>query len=314
MAATFTLPEELFDSMIHYFGHTNEPKDELLSGKEDKNKIVNDSSTRLNISQRKRVAAVGAIFFTVDKIKDIFEKDLTKFFDAIEEQETVPVIESIREELEEEVEIKKEKKNFNFRSSLRKYRMMLRFYTFFKKVFDNFKKFQEDAQEIIRRNTHGNDVTLREALTDEKKRKKYIEQKKKIFHDIIMAFFEDVIMDTLIPLIELVIRILVDYFLELFKKIQRSINEIKNKFGDAALEAFFSKRGIKISKYIIGKILSANVGKKAIAKMGLKYTIRGVLHFVPYVNVVMYAWDAYDVLMFAYDAYKAYKRCKKNME
>lgn len=227
MAESFTLPDELFNSMINGFNKESEEK-QLYIDPNEKSKIdEKNKNTVLTLKQKKRIGNIASTFFNIDDVKNIFKKDFVKYVDKIEEQEVTQAITQIIDDVKDYIKEKKEKKKTSLRSSIRKYRMMIRFYAFAKKVFDNFKKFQKHAHEILDKHSRTDDVTLMEALKDETKRKKYIEQKKKLFGDIIMAFFNDVIKGSVIPAIEFIIRMIVDSLLELFRKINELIEKIR---------------------------------------------------------------------------------------
>ena len=318
MANTFTLPEELFNSMINSFNEAEEKSnDVLLSTKEDKNKIKDDSVTKLTTKQKNRLKQVGNIFFSIDKVQTLFEKDFAKHIEKIKEYEITENVKQIVEFESEKIEVKKENKKRSWRSSVRKLRMMIRFYSFFQSVYENFKKFQEHAQEIIARNNGENDVTLREALTDKDARKKFIEKYKKMFHDIIITFFEDVIMGSVLPAVELVIRIMADTILELFRKFRLIIEKI----GDAAFEIITSKPGMKLMSKFAGKrmlkigakIAARHAAASAAAAAPAATGIGAVV--VPYTeaifNAAMLAWDIYDGINLTIDCYNLYQDYKK---
>lgn len=307
MANTFTLPEELFNSMINSFNEAEEKSnDVLLSTKEDKNKIKDNSITKLTAKQKNRLKQVGNIFFSIDKVQTLFEKDFAKHIEKIEEYEIAENVKQIVEFESEKIEAKKENKKRSWRSSVRKLRMMIRFYSFFQSVYENFKKFQEHAQEIIARNNGENDVTLREALTDKDARKKFIEKYKKMFHDVIITFFEDVIMGSVLPAIELVIRMMIDALLELFRNMKESFERLKSILGDG-LEVFLKGKGLKISAKTLSKILGGKFAAKLLTKVAGMSAVRAVGHAIPYVNAVMIAWDVYDAIKLGILVYKRYK-------
>lgn len=305
MAESFTLPDELFNSMINGFNKESEEK-VLYIDPNEKSKIdEKNKNTILALKQKKRIGNIASIFFSIDAVKDIFKKDFVKYVDKIEEQEVTRGIRQIIDNVKDDIKEKKKKKKTSLRSSIRKYRMMIRLYAFAKKVFDNFKKFQKHAHEILDKHSKTDDVTLMEALKDETKRKKYIEQKKKLFGDIIMAFFNDVIKGSVIPAIEFIIRMIVDSLLELFRK----INELIEKFGDVILA------GLNKSKKMILKM----AGKKA-AKMAAKSAARhatatvaggAVTPVAAVLNAVGVIWDIYDAANLAYDIYNMYQTGKK---
>lgn len=301
MAKSFTLPDELFNSMINGFDKESEEK-VLYIDPNEKSKIdEKNKNTVLPLKQKKRIGNIASIFFSIDAVKNIFKKDFVKYVDKIEEQEVTQSITQIIDEVKDDIKEKKKKKKTSLRSSIRKYRMMIRFYAFAKKVFDNFKKFQKHAHEILDKHSKTDDVTLMEALKDETKRKKYIEQKKKLFGDIIMAFFNDVIKGSVIPAIEFIIRMIVDSLLEVFRK----INELIEKFGDAILT------GLDKSKKMIFKIAS-----KRAAKMGATIATRHEAAtaggpIAAFLNAVGLAWDIYDAAKLAYDIYSIYQTGKK---
>lgn len=315
MAESFTLPDELFNSMINGFNKESEEK-QLYIDSNEKSKIdEKNKNTILILKQKKRIGNIASTFFSIDDVKNIFKKDFVKYVDKIEEQEVTQAVTQIIDDVKDDIKEKKKKKKTSLRSSIRKYRMMIRLYAFAKKVFDNFKKFQKHAHEILNKHNRTDDVTLMEALKDETKRKKYIEQKKKLFGDIITAFFNDVIKGSVIPAIEFIIRMIVDSLLELFRK----FSELIEKFGDVILA------GLNKSKKMIFKM----VGKKA-AKMAAKAAARHATAsavaaapavtgvgavIVPFteaiVNVVGIAWDLYDAANLAYDIYSMYQTGKK---
>lgn len=305
MAESFTLPDELFNSMINGFNKESEEK-QLYIDSNEKSKIdEKNKNTVLILKQKKRIGNIASTFFNIDDVKNIFKKDFVKYVDKIEEQEVTQAITQIIDEVKDDIKEKKEKKKTSLRSSIRKYRMMIRLYAFAKKVFDNFKKFQKHAHEILDKHSRTDDVTLMEALKDETKRKKYIEQKKKLFGDIITAFFNDVIKGSVIPAIEFIIRMIVDSLLELFRK----INELIEKFGDVILA------GLDKSKKMILKM----AGKKA-AKMAAKSAARhatatvaggAVTPVAAVLNAVGVVWDIYDAVNLAYDIYNMYQTGKK---
>ena len=305
MAESFTLPDELFNSMINGFNKESEEK-QLYIDSNEKSKIdEKNKNTVLILKQKKRIGNIASTFFNIDDVKNIFKKDFVKYVDKIEEQEVTQAITQIIDDVKDDIKEKKEKKKTSLRSSIRKYRMMIRLYAFAKKVFDNFKKFQKHAHEILDKHSRTDDVTLMEALKDETKRKKYIEQKKKLFGDIITAFFNDVIKGSVIPAIEFIIRMIVDSLLELFRK----INELIEKFGDVILA------GLDKSKKMILKM----AGKKA-AKMAAKSAARhatatvaggAVTPVAAVLNAVGVVWDIYDAVNLAYDIYNMYQTGKK---
>lgn len=291
--------------MINGFNKESEEK-QLYIDPNEKSKIdEKNKNTILVLKQKKRIGNIASTFFDIDDVKNIFKKDFVKYVDKIEEQEVTQAITQIIDDVKDDIKEKKEKKKTSLRSSIRKYRMMIRFYAFAKKVFDNFKKFQKHAHEILDKHSRTDNVTLMEALKDETKRKKYIEQKKKLFGDIIMTFFNDVIKGSVIPAIEFIIRMIVDSLLELFRK----INGLIEKFGDVILA------GLDKSKKIILKI----AGKKA-AKMAAKSAARhatatvaggAVTPVAAVLNAAGIVWDLYDAANLAYDIYNIYQTGKK---
>ena len=305
MAESFTLPDELFNSMINGFNKESEEKVLYIDSNEKSKIDEKNKNTILVLKQKKRIGNIASIFFSIDAVQDIFKKDFVKYVDKIEEQEVTRGIRQIIDNVKDNIKEKKKKKKTSLRSSIRKYRMMIRLYAFAKKVFDNFKKFQKHAHEILDKHSKTDDVTLMEALKYETKRKKYIEQKKKLFGDIITAFFNDVIKGSVIPAIEFIIRMIVDSLLELFRK----INELIEKFGDVILA------GLDKSKKMILKM----AGKKA-AKMAAKSAARhatatvaggAVTPVAAVLNAVGVVWDIYDAVNLAYDIYNMYQTGKK---
>ena len=331
MAETFTLPEELFNSMINGFNSNDKTDKKLLHIDANKKSKVDDKGVKTNLlsNQNKRIANIANEFFSLTEVKKSFEKNFVKFIDNVQEQEVTEAVKVIKkeaeEEAEEEQEKKKKKKKRSARATMRKYRMIMRFYTFAMKVYDNFKKFQRRAHEIIDRFSGGDNVTLKEAMTDEAKRKIFIQQKSKMFKELIVAFFDDVIMGSVIPLIELIIKMIVDSLLEFFKKFHDIIVEIKEKLGDKALDFLSSRKGIKLTKKAFTKLASSRLGKgvgkllaKVVAKQAALHAVAAGLAATGVgaiaagaLEVGLWIWTAYDVVSAVYDTYEAYQTGKR---
>lgn len=162
--ADFTLPEELFDSMVSGFKQETSETISITIDYSAKNKIEkNNTRPVLNPVEKKRIANIAEQFFG-ESVKTFFFTDYSKFTKKIEEINADTVkqsVKAIQAEEEQEVKKKKKKRSINFFKLASTFRKIMALVTFVRKVVNNIKNFIQDAHNIIDKNFKGQGFTLK---------------------------------------------------------------------------------------------------------------------------------------------------------
>lgn len=262
MAETFTLPEELFNSMINGFNDENKTEElNIEIDQNEKNKADGSNKTILNVTQKRRIANIANVLFD-DNAKKFFETDFENHLKKIEDielEQTKEAVNIIKEEAEEEVKEKKNKKKTSFKKRMRQFRMVSHLLKFITDIYNNFKKFGKESNSIIQRHFYDKGFSIRGVLTDKNERKLFIDEVFKAMEEIAYAFYYSILLETIQPTIEFFTKIILEKVLDFLDKISEALDA-----GEDALEKFGLTEAAKneiseFSRQLKGK----NLGKGA---------------------------------------------------
>lgn len=315
MAETFTLPEELFNSMIN--GFKDENKTDELNIEVDqnkKNKTDGSSRTILNVTQKRRIANIANVLFD-DNARKFFETDFENHLKKIEDielEQTKEAVNVIKEEAEKEVKEKKNKKKTSFKKRMRQFRMVSHLLKFITDIYNNFKKFGKESSSIIQRHFYDKGFTIRGVLTDKNERDRFVLELKGALNDTVQSFYENLILNSFFPLLELIVKIGLENLLTLLDDIRDKADIIMSGIGK-----FAGKRLLKT--------FAKKVATKLAAKAGIKLGIQMIGHTIAaasagtvvgapvaaVIEAALWAWTIYDMITAYAEMREMYKDAVK---
>lgn len=281
MANAFTLPEELFDSMIN--GFDKEPEDELIItlDQNEKNKVdKSESETRLSGAQKRRIFNISSSIFADTNLKKFFQDDYGKHLkniEKIESEETKQVLEAIKEEKKEEVKKEKEKKKFSFKRILRRFRMVSHILKFITDLYYNFKNFGNSVGFIFEEHFSGKGYSVAGILTDEKERKDFVNDVFEAMEEIAYAFYYNILLDSIQPALEFFTKIIMEKVLEFIDRLQETLEGAEEVMEDLVKNGLLSNEAAEISEQLkkykgIGKRAKTAISATKKASTGKKMT------------------------------------------
>lgn len=281
MANGFTLPEELFNSMIN--GFDKKPEDEIIItvDQNEKNKVdKSESETRLSGAQKRRVFNIGASIFADTNLKKFFQDDYEKHLkniEKIESEETKQVLDTIKEEKKEEVKKEKEKKKFSFKRVLRRFRMVSHILKFITDLYYNFKNFGNSVGFIFEEHFSGKGYSVGGILTDEKERKDFVNDAFEAMEEIAYAFYYNILLDSIQPALEFFTKIIMEKVLEFIDNLQETLESAEEVMEDLIKKGLLSNEAAGISEQLknykgIGKRAKTAISTTKKVSTGKKIT------------------------------------------
>lgn len=281
MANAFTLPEELFDSMIN--GFDKEPEDELIItvDQNEKNKVdKSEGETRLSGAQKRRIFNISSSIFADTNLKKFFQDDYEKHLkniEKIESEETKQVLEVIKEEKKEEVKKEKEKKKFSFKRILRRFRMVSHILKFITDLYYNFKNFGNSVGFIFEEHFSGKGYSVGGILTDEKERKDFVNDVFEAMEEIAYAFYYNILLDSIQPALEFFTKIIMEKVLEFIDRLQETLEGAEEVMKKLIEDGLLSNEAAEFSNQLkqykgIGKRAKTAMSTAEKASKGKKMT------------------------------------------
>lgn len=281
MANAFTLPDELFDSIIN--GFDKKPEDEVIItvDQNEKNKVdKSEGETKLSGAQKRRVFNIGASIFADTNLKKFFQDDYEKHLkniEKIESEETKQVLDTIKEEKKEEVKKEKEKKKFSFKRVLRRFRMVSHILKFITDLYYNFKNFGNSVGYIFEDHFSGKGYSVGGILTDEKEREDFVNDVFEAMEEIAYAFYYNILLDSIQPALEFFTKIIMEKVLEFIDNLQETLESAEEVMEDLVEKGLLSNEAAEFSEQLkkykgIGKRAKTAISTTKKVSTGKKIT------------------------------------------
>lgn len=316
MAETFTLPEELFNSMINSF-NSNDKTEQANIGVDQnkKNKTDGSNKTALDVTQKRRLGNVANVWFGDDLVK-FFQSDFKKQIKQIEDvelEETKQKLEIIKKEEVKKVEKKKAKKKMSLKRMMKMFRIMTHIIKLIMDLKENFEKFKGDTHSIFQRYFAGEDYTVKGILTDEKERSRFVKSLKAALKETVKSFYENMIINSLIPLLEFLCKMILEKIIDILSAITDKAEAIASLSGASELLKTFAKKLGKVLIKKAAKFLAKTLAKQAAAHAvaaGAAATGIGA-PVAAAIEIGLWLWTLYDVAMLVKEGIDALEKLKE---